>query len=221
MTELLIYGSANSSFVWTARLACEEKGVGYTLAAVGNNSFADLKSEEHLRLHPFGRIPAMRHGDFALFEAVAICRYVDEAFDGPALQPAEVRPRALMNQWISATNDYLVADLLRGFVAAHLFPSGPDGQPDAGVVERFEPKVRRHAQVIDRALDGRPYLAGDGITIADLLLAPIMGYVGNMPDGLELVDGLDNLARWWRAVSERPSFRATKAPALQNASQAA
>ena len=35
----------------------------------------------------------MRHGDFTLYETTAICRYVDGAFQGPALQPADVQGR--------------------------------------------------------------------------------------------------------------------------------
>jgi glutathione S-transferase len=48
--------------------------------------------------HPFGRIPAFEHDGFRLHETGAIARYVDEAFAGPALQPAEASARARMNQ---------------------------------------------------------------------------------------------------------------------------
>ena len=41
--------------------------------------------------HPFGRIPAFEHDGFRLYETGAIARYVDEAFEGPALQPKDPR----------------------------------------------------------------------------------------------------------------------------------
>ena len=81
MSDIVVYGFAPSTFVRTARLALEEKGVDYELEAV------DFGSEELLRLHPFGRIPAFAHGAVRLYETSAIVRYVDESFDGPALQP--------------------------------------------------------------------------------------------------------------------------------------
>ena len=56
---------------------------------VGENTFPDLKKPEHLARHPYGRIPAMRHGDVELFESTAICAYVNGAFDGPSLVPGE------------------------------------------------------------------------------------------------------------------------------------
>ncbi|MGO4842142.1 glutathione S-transferase family protein, partial [Rhizobiaceae sp. 2RAB30] len=60
----------------------------------------------YLDLHPFARIPAFEHGGFRLFETTAITHYVDEAFDGPALQPAEVKARATMNQIIGLLDAY-------------------------------------------------------------------------------------------------------------------
>jgi glutathione S-transferase len=50
--------------------------------------------------HPFGKIPAFEHDSFRLYEAGAIARYIDEAFAGVPLQPADVRGRARMTQII-------------------------------------------------------------------------------------------------------------------------
>ena len=221
MTKLNIYGSPNSTYLRTTRLACEEKGVAYDLQDVGNNTFADLKTPEHLAVHPFGRIPVMRHGDFVLFESTAICRYVDEAFDGPALQPATPADRALMSQWVSAIIDYMAPVMIGHFVVQFAFPSGADGKPDLATIEAAKPGIRNHCEILDRTLEGRTFLAGDGISIADFLLTPILHYVGNMPDGMAFFEGLDNLGLWWGAVSNRPSFKTTMPPMLQKSEQAA
>lgn len=215
MADLVIYGSPNSQFVRTACMACLEKGVPYELRAVGENNFADLKTPEYKKLHPFGRVPAMTHGDFVLFETAAIARYVDEAFKGPALQPTDVKERAIMNQWISATNHYFVTDMIWGFVAEFVFSTGPDGKPDEAKIEASKPKIREHLEILDRHLEGRTYLAGEAVSIADLLFAPVAHYVGNAPGGLPLSDGLANLGRWWDAISERDSFKATIPPMME------
>ena len=75
-----------------------------------------MASEAYRELHPFGKIPAMRHGDVTLFETSAIARYIDETFPGPRLQPADPRERAVMNQWISACNHYFYSDVIRRYV---------------------------------------------------------------------------------------------------------
>ncbi len=221
MADLIIYGSPNSSYVRTTRLACEEKGVSYEEGMVGENRFEDLKAPEHLARHPWGRIPVMQHGDFMLYESTAICRYVDEAFQGPPLQPAGLKERARMNQWISAVKDYMVPDMIGGFIVQYAFPSGPDGKPDLRRIAESKPKIRRHCEILDQALANDPYLAGAQPTIAELMLVPILHYVGNTPGGLELFDGLDNLGRWWSAFSARPSFTATIPPMLAEGEKAA
>jgi glutathione S-transferase len=102
MTEVFVLGFPRSTYVHIVRLMLTHKGVSYT--------FRDLEPEmgsaSHLALHPFDRVPILQHGDFTLYETSAIATYVDEAFEGPALQPKDVRARARMNQWISSVNSY-------------------------------------------------------------------------------------------------------------------
>ena len=62
MPELEIIGVARSNYVWTCRIACAEKGVPYTLT----RGFP--QTPELLALHPFGKIPVLRHGDLLLCE---------------------------------------------------------------------------------------------------------------------------------------------------------
>ena len=81
MPDIVVYGFALSTYVRSARLALEEKGVGYEMAPI------EFGSKELLDLHPFGKIPAFAHGDVRLYETSAIVRYVDESFDGPAKLP--------------------------------------------------------------------------------------------------------------------------------------
>ena len=52
MPDIVVYGFAPSTHVRTARLALAEKGIDYELATV------EFGSEELLKLHPFGKIPA-------------------------------------------------------------------------------------------------------------------------------------------------------------------
>ena len=101
MAEVEIYGPPQSTYVRTARMAFEEKGVPYSLQPI------EFGSDQHKALHPFGRVPAMKHGDVHLYETLAIATYADLAFDGLKLQPAAPRGRALMMQWTSVVIDYV------------------------------------------------------------------------------------------------------------------
>src|SRR5438128_677619 len=102
MSELLVYGFPRSTFVNIVRMVLTHKEVPYT--------FRDLEPEmgkpSHLALHPFNRVPILRHGDFTVYETSAIVAYLEETFPTPALQPKSIHDRAHMNQWISAVNSY-------------------------------------------------------------------------------------------------------------------
>ncbi len=62
MATVEILGFAPSTYTRVARMACEEKGVSYELKPLQPHS------PEVLAIHPFGKIPALRHGDFELCE---------------------------------------------------------------------------------------------------------------------------------------------------------
>jgi len=102
MSDPIVYGFPRSTYVNIVRLILTYKDVAY--------SFHDLEpvmgKPDHLSLHPFNRVPILKHGDFTVYETSAIASYVDQAFPGPRLTPQDVRLRARMNQWISAVNSY-------------------------------------------------------------------------------------------------------------------
>lgn len=125
MSGLEIIGFDISNWVRAARIACEEKGVAYELTANGMQEFADMKSPKHLALHPFGRIPVMRHGDVVLFETAAICRYINCMFDGPKLVPEDALEAARMEQWVSAMIDYVSRSIMGRCVVQYVLPNLP------------------------------------------------------------------------------------------------
>ena len=79
MTDPIIYGFPRSTFVNIVRLVLTHKEVPY--------DFHDLEKvmgkAEHLGLHPFNRVPILKHGDFTVYETSAIVAYVDDVFEGP------------------------------------------------------------------------------------------------------------------------------------------
>lgn len=108
-TEL--HGYQYSVYSWIARLALHEKGVAYDWIEV--NPFAEGIPASYLAMHPFKRVPALAHAGFVLYETGAITRYVDEAFEGPKLQPVEPRERARCNQIMSIVDSYAYWPLVR------------------------------------------------------------------------------------------------------------
>jgi glutathione S-transferase len=209
MSDVTLYGPLHSTYLRSARLTLEEKGVAYALEPV------EFKQPSHFDLHPFGRVPILRHGDFVLYETPAIMAYVDDTFDGPALVPADGRARARMIQWMSICADYFDADVTRRYIIETVFAK--DGERDMERITAALVDVRHHLGIADATLAEAPYLAGDALSLADLMLLPIVFYVTRMPEGDDLMGEHPALAEWLARMSERPSFAAALPPAPNEA----
>ena len=93
--------------------------MGYDRVEV--NPFAPDVPAAYLALHPFGRVPALVHDGFALYETAAITRYIDRAFPGPALQPAEPKALARMDQIIGIVDSYGYWPMVRQVFSRRVF----------------------------------------------------------------------------------------------------
>ena len=213
MATLEIIGAPQSNFVRTARIACMEKGVPYTLKA------ARPHTPEVDAIHPFGKIPVMRHGDVELCETKAICTYIDQAFDGPPLLPRDPIGAARTEQWISLVNTGFDLVFARQYLAAHFFSGLPDGAPDRAKIDAALPKMREMFALLDRELAKRPYLAGDGFTLADAFLLPLIHYMRLMPESGEMMQASPHLSAWFDRVVARPSGKETEPPPMPSAAE--
>ena len=209
MAKPVIYGPGYSTFARTVRLALEEKGADYDLVEVDLLSGAG-QSAEHLARHPFGKVPAFEHDGFALYETDAIVRYVDESFPGTDLVPADARSRARMNQAMSVLASYAYPCLIgQIFMQRAVMPIIGNASDEAAIAAAL-PNAETALGALEQLIDGNRYLAGERLSLADLLLIPIYDYVRQTPEGEKLLQATPNLRRWWDEVRTRPTVEKTK-----------
>ena len=206
---ITLYGAAYSTYLRTARLALEEKGQAYTLSEV--DIFKPLP-EEHLKRHPFGKIPVLDHDGFQLYETGAITRYVDEAFPGPSLQPGTPRERARMMQVMGVLDSYGYGPGVQQLFVQRAVQPALGGAADEAVISGALPAVRKVLGVLEGLRGAGPYMAGPTFSLADLHAIPIVTYLRMTPEGSEMLQGLPGLTAWWGQVSGRPSVAATRSP---------
>lgn len=209
MSDIVVHGVAGSPFVRAVQMGLEEKGAPYRLQALGPGG---SKSEEHLARHPFGRVPAIDHGDFRLYETQAILRYLDAVFPEPALQPREPRRIARMNQIIGINDWYFFPKVAAVIVFQRIVGPVLMGLvPDEEAIARALPDARVCVTELARLLGDQPFLAGDALSIADLMLAPQLDFFAATPEGRDLLAGTV-LVDWLARMNERPSMRKTQRP---------
>jgi glutathione S-transferase len=150
-------------------------------------------------------IPVLEDGGFTLYESRAIARYLDDVLPGPKLVPGDARARAAMEQWISVEQSY-VSPPVGEIVQQKFVVPMRGGTIDLEVLDRARVAAGRALAIVDAALAGRSYLAGDDVTLADISLAPVIGMLAVAGEG-ELVERRPGLAAWWERVSARPSWK--------------
>ncbi|MEZ5775017.1 MAG: glutathione S-transferase family protein [Hyphomicrobiaceae bacterium] len=207
MDEVTLYGASYSVYVRIARATLGEKGVPFRLVEVDIFGDAEAKAR-HLARHPFGRIPAFRHGALELYETSAICRYVDEAFAGPPLQPSTAAARARMAQAISILDNYAYRTLVWDIYVERVARPAEGGVADEARIAAALPLARTTLAALDRLAPDAAWLAGADLTLADLHAAPMIAYFLEASEGRMLGDW-PRLASWWRAISARPAVAAT------------
>jgi glutathione S-transferase len=209
MESLTLYGFQRSTYVNVARLVLNAKGVSFAF----HDTEKEMYTEEHRKRHPFGRVPVLQHGDFWLYETSAIAHYIDEAFDGPRLQPADVMQRARMRQWIGNLDSYFYPYIVYHLVHERVVFAELGIDQDERVVADALPKCARALEVMEAELErGGPYLIGEAATLADFFLLPTLTALGFTREGRGLLQETVQVREWLLRMGKIPSvvqFRST------------
>ena len=136
-----VIGSSRSTYTRVVLMVCEEKGIEYTLTETA------IFAPELFKVHPLGKMPALRHGDVCLFESKAIATYLDRAFAGPELFPSEPIPAALTEQWVSFVNTAVDRTFIRTYLYEYIAARRGNRQPDRNVIEQVLPDMHRQIAI--------------------------------------------------------------------------
>lgn len=181
----------------------KEKGISLPVTEIDLRGGENL-SEDFLSRNPFGRVPVLELDDGTyLSESQAICRLFELLHPEPNLFGQSAEEQASVEMWCRRIEmSYLIA-VAQGFRnSTGFFKDRERCSAEWGEISMET--ARGFAEILDRELAERQYLTGDRYTVADLILAVVTGFAGNV--GQKHLD-LPNLARHHREVSGRPAFQ--------------
>jgi glutathione S-transferase len=202
-----IIGSSRSTYTRVVCMVCEEKGIEYVLTE------RPLQAPEIRAIHPFGKMPVLRHGDVELFESKAIANWLDRSFPAPFVFPSDPRLEALTEQWVSLVNTVMDHTLIRTYLFAYIAARLSRKEPDRQAIDAVVPAVREQVAVLDKAVAATGHLVGDRFTFADINLMPILHRLQQAPEGAEALAAAPHLSAYYERHAARPSFVRTTPPA--------
>ncbi|HXU72675.1 MAG TPA: glutathione S-transferase family protein [Polyangia bacterium] len=166
----------------------------------------EQKHPDFLRLNANGTVPVLVDGDYVLTESRAIMQYLATKKPESGLLPADERGRADVTRWQFWDSSHFspqLGTLAFQRVLKAAFGMGP---PDAAKVEEALVSFRRFAAVLNQQLDGRRYVVGDAMTIADLTLASSLMYAKQADAPLH---EFPHVQAWFSRISELDAWKRT------------
>lgn len=197
-----IFGSALSPFVARVLLACDHKGVKYTLEMPEGG----MKGEDYLALNPFGKIPTIKDGSTVLYESGVIVPYLDDKHPKKKVIPASPAAAAKARLIATISDLYCQApslDLFRQVVGR--------GPKDKAAAKKAMADMEAGLDILNGYIKPGPCAIGKSFTIADCYVAPALLFVTAVAPlfgNKDILKGRPNVKKYWAAIKKHPSAKA-------------
>ncbi|MFI3309840.1 glutathione S-transferase N-terminal domain-containing protein [Ewingella allii] len=164
---LKLLGKASSINVRKVLWTCHELGLDYLREDYGSG-FQSTETPEFKALNPNAMVPVLIDGDFVLWESNVICRYLVAREGREDLLSADIKTRALAEQWM----DWQAGELNNSW--RYAFPAlvrNSAQHQDPALIEAGVSNWNRHMQILEAQLQkSGDYVLGDSFTLADIPL---------------------------------------------------
>jgi glutathione S-transferase len=194
---LRVLGRATSGNVQKVLFFLEETGTPYAREDYGrqfNNTGGD-----YLKLNPNGKVPTIVDGDLVVWESHTILRYLAAKHGKTDLYPTDLAARTEVERWM----DWLLASLNYQYVQVFKDSKKPEAER-APTFAADAKELAAQLELLDKAMTGKAFVAGNTFTLADIVLGPIVHRCLDFPIQLP---ALTTLRAWRDKLKEMPSFK--------------
>lgn len=200
-----LLGSLTSPYVRKARIVLAEKKIECEFVIDdGGPDGSGLVAH-----NPLCRIPILLLDDgSSLFDSRVIVEYLDNLAPNNRLLPPPGRERTLIRRW-----EALCDGTCDAAVGAVMESRRPDGERSGRWIERQRKVIEHALAACARELGDHPWCHGTGITLADIALGSMLGYLLLRFPELDWRERYPNLARHYDKLMQRASFAETAPPA--------
>jgi glutathione S-transferase len=188
---------------WRVRVFLAEKGVTIPLVPVDMGAM-EHKGEAIAALNPLRQLPILELDDgTVLTESIAICRYIEALHPEPPLFGRTPLEAATIEMWQRRVEFQLLGTVAAAF--RHTHPAMVEWEVPQVTEwgEANRPKALRFMAYLDGELAARAFVAGDGISVADITAMIALDF--SKPARIMIPAELEHLGRWYAMMKARPS----------------
>jgi glutathione S-transferase len=223
---ITLYQLSTSPFTEKVRRALVYKGLEFEVQEVER---ATVAGGRYAKVSPTGKFPAIEHEGQSIWDSTDILHHLERAFPEPRLIPADPREAALahvLEDWADESLYFYEMTMRLAWphnleAALDEFAAGMPGVPrdhlkkaildGVGAVtkaqglgrkppEKVVADVQRHFGALDALLEGRDWLVGAALSIADLAVISQLYALLYAVEAREALDATRNVKPWMTRV---------------------
>jgi glutathione S-transferase len=197
---LKVWGRRSSFNVQKVMWLIGELGLEHQHIDAGG-SFGGLDTADFLAMNPHGRVPVIRDDEAIVWESHAILRYLAARHGAARFWPDDPVARARVDGWMDWSQTALQPDFLVGVFWG--FFRTPEDKRNWPAIRASLLRCVRHFEKLDRLLEGRSFLLGEELTLADISAGTSLYRYFELE--IERPQ-LTQVERWYRTLQQRPAF---------------
>jgi glutathione S-transferase len=197
---LTVWGRRSSFNVQKVMWLIGELGLEHRHIDAGGD-FGGLDTPDFLAMNPHGRIPVIRDDDATVWESHAILRYLAARHGAGRFWPDDPAARVRVDGWMDWSQTTLQPDFLVGVFWG--FFRTPEDKRNWLAIRAALARCARDFEKLDRLLEGRSFLLGDALTLADITAGTSLYRYFELQ--IERPQ-LPQVERWYRTLQARPAF---------------
>lgn len=183
-----------------------EKGIRDVEIVTLNLMEGTHKQPDYLKKAGLPNVPMLEMDDgTCVTESIAICRYLESRYPEPNLFGRTPEETAVIEMWMRRAEMLVATPLMMGVRHSHPALAALETQ-NPTIAEYNKEQGLKALKVLDRRLGESEWLAGDRITIADIVA--FIGIDFGRMIRLKPPEELKNVARWADAMRARPAAAA-------------
>ena len=205
MATVTLYGTPISTYVRTVRLLLAEANMDHDLVDIGIFN-GDNKTDDYLKKHPFGKVPAVEIDGTQIYETSAITHYLNGLAEGK-FAPSDLLTQSRMHQIAAIIDSYLYGPAIGSIVIQRLIVPQQGGDTDEQAVQQAIAPVKKALEAIESLCVSNPFLLGNAITLADFYLVPIFVYLSKTKEFDAVTAQTPKLRVWWEQIKLRDAVK--------------
>ena len=204
---LTLCGFAASNYYNKVKLALLEKGVPFEESPT-------WVGETDRSCSPLGKVPYLQTEHGPLSESAVIMEYLEDAYPGVPLLPADAYARAKVRE----VNSFL--ELHLELEARKLYPQAFfGGQVSDGVKQKVAEQIGKHVAALAQLLRFGPFIAGERFTLADcaaIVHLPLVSAATKSVLGQDVLADVPGVRDYLKVMGERPHVQRVNADRKAN-----